>query len=310
MAIMKVRDKDGNIIDIPALVGPKGDPGADYVLTEADKAEIAAQAAELVEVPGGGNGADGFSPIAAVEQTASGAVITITDKDGMTTATVTNGKDGKTPVRGTDYWTEADQNALIQQVIDSLGGTPVFGTVDVNNVITLTGALAEGIYNLRYEDMDGNVTEIGTLNHTNVPEPTYTNLFNPATASINTRMSGSSSASKTQDGYVMTANIALPAPVTVGSSYDENTPYIAVPSAMWSGSASVFGVAEDNSKSYVDFNGTPGTTVGAWKKIPLYNQWGNSLAITNIIVSLYVKESAISATDIQNIEIYFNECPE
>lgn len=48
MAIMKVRDENGDIIDIPALVGP---PGKDYMLTESDKAEIAAQAAELVEVP-------------------------------------------------------------------------------------------------------------------------------------------------------------------------------------------------------------------------------------------------------------------
>lgn len=37
----------------------------------------------------------GFSPTAKVEQTADGAVITITDKSGTTTATVTDGKDGK-----------------------------------------------------------------------------------------------------------------------------------------------------------------------------------------------------------------------
>lgn len=45
-AIMKVRDENGDVIDIPAIVGP---PGADYVLTESDKAEIAELAAELVE---------------------------------------------------------------------------------------------------------------------------------------------------------------------------------------------------------------------------------------------------------------------
>lgn len=46
---------------------------------------------------GGGSsepGADGFSPIAKVTQTSTGATITITDKDGTTTATVSNGKDG------------------------------------------------------------------------------------------------------------------------------------------------------------------------------------------------------------------------
>lgn len=45
MAIMKVRDENGNVIDIPALVGP---PGKDYVLTEADKVEIAELAADMV----------------------------------------------------------------------------------------------------------------------------------------------------------------------------------------------------------------------------------------------------------------------
>lgn len=54
MAIIRVRNDDGVIIDIPAIVGP---PGADYVLTEEDKAEIAERAAELVDVPEGG-GAD------------------------------------------------------------------------------------------------------------------------------------------------------------------------------------------------------------------------------------------------------------
>jgi hypothetical protein len=42
----------------------------------------------------GGTGADGFSPVATVTQTGSGAVISITDKNGTTTATVANGKDG------------------------------------------------------------------------------------------------------------------------------------------------------------------------------------------------------------------------
>ena len=43
---------------------------------------------------------DGFSPVASVTQTNSGAVITITDKGGTTTATVTNGKDGATGEKG------------------------------------------------------------------------------------------------------------------------------------------------------------------------------------------------------------------
>ena len=57
-----------------------------------------------VVVQGGGGsgepGADGFSPVATVTQTASGAVISITDKSGTTTATIVNGKDGKDGAQG------------------------------------------------------------------------------------------------------------------------------------------------------------------------------------------------------------------
>lgn len=63
-AILRVRDENGNVIDIPTIVGPqgpqgekgdqgiqgiqgpqgpkgeKGDPGNDYILTDTDKQEI------------------------------------------------------------------------------------------------------------------------------------------------------------------------------------------------------------------------------------------------------------------------------
>ena len=81
------------------------------------------------------------------------------------------------PVKGIDYWTEADQEAIIQQVITTLG-TPVFGRVDVNNNIILTGNLADGAYTLKYEDADGNVTEIGTLEQ----GASYINLADPTSA--------------------------------------------------------------------------------------------------------------------------------
>lgn len=46
MAILRVKDNNGNIIEIPAI---KGDPGTDYVLTDEDKTEIAEQAAALID---------------------------------------------------------------------------------------------------------------------------------------------------------------------------------------------------------------------------------------------------------------------
>ena len=60
--ILRVRDKDGNIIDIPAVKGDKGDTGA----------------------------------------------------------TGSKGADGKTPIKGTDYFTEADKAEFVKAVLDAL----------------------------------------------------------------------------------------------------------------------------------------------------------------------------------------------
>lgn len=66
---------------------------AEYV--EAHKEELKGDKGESgVDGKDGLPGEDGFSPVAKVEQTSNGAVITITDKNGTTSATVSNGKDG------------------------------------------------------------------------------------------------------------------------------------------------------------------------------------------------------------------------
>lgn len=41
MSILKIRDENGNIIEIPALKGEPGADGKDYILTDVDKQEIA-----------------------------------------------------------------------------------------------------------------------------------------------------------------------------------------------------------------------------------------------------------------------------
>lgn len=75
---------------------------------------------------GGGTGEDGFSPIAKVEQTSDGAIITITDKDGTTVANVTNGKDGISPVVTTERTTDGVQI----KVTDASGETSVTTVYD------------------------------------------------------------------------------------------------------------------------------------------------------------------------------------
>lgn len=80
------------------------------------------------------------------------------------------------PKKGVDYWTEADQEAIVQQVIAALG-TPVFGRVDADKNIILTGELVDGNYTVKYEAADGSVTVIGNLTQ----GVTYTNVLALAT---------------------------------------------------------------------------------------------------------------------------------
>ena len=163
---------------------------------------------------GGQPGADVVSPVATVEQTAEGAVIKITDKNGETTATVTNGKDGYTPVRGVDYFTEADKAEIVKTVIESLGGNPVFGIVDDNNNITVYGDLAAGAYSVKYEKEDGSTVDIGQLvldtdepDEPDEPVPTYTNLANPSDANWKEGIRLNSSYSEVAAEGMVTTNL-------------------------------------------------------------------------------------------------------
>lgn len=58
--------------------------------------------------------------------------------------------------------TEADREEIVQQVITALG-IPVFGTVDGDNNIILTGELSGDSYTVMYEDADGNRITIGQI---------------------------------------------------------------------------------------------------------------------------------------------------
>ena len=120
-------------------------------------------------ITGGRDGEDGVSATHAW----NGTVLTVTSASGTSSAdlkgekgekgdTGAAGADGQTPVRGTDYWTQADQESVIRQVIAVLA-TPVYGTVDEENNIILSGKLTGGTYTLKYEDPEGNVTVIGVL---------------------------------------------------------------------------------------------------------------------------------------------------
>ena len=113
----------------------------------ASKDDMPAVAGSNIMGPKGNPGADGFSPIATVTQTETGATISIQDATGTTTATITNGQDGApgadghTPIKGTDYWTESDKAEIVQEAASSIpiATTEVAGKVKPDGTtVTIT----------------------------------------------------------------------------------------------------------------------------------------------------------------------------
>lgn len=102
-----------------------------------------------------------------------------------------DGADGYTPIKGTDYFTEADKAEMVSDLAAKLSlgiasdgliyifvdGVPVgtgipqstgesgdvFGYVDENNTIVLNGNLADGTYTLKYEMDNGEIVNIGNM---------------------------------------------------------------------------------------------------------------------------------------------------
>jgi hypothetical protein len=191
-----------------SIKGDTGSPGADGVsptvaVSKSGKVTTVSitdkngtKTATINDGSDGSNGKDGTSVTvkSVSESTADGGSNVVTFSDGKTItikngskgstgATGATGAAGKTPVRGVDYWTAADQESIVQQVIVALG-TPVFGRVDADNNIILTGVLGEGTYTFAYDDADGVRTTIGTLGHNGTETPVYTNLL-PAAIDTN-----------------------------------------------------------------------------------------------------------------------------
>lgn len=103
-AIIRVRDKNGNVIDIPAIVGAPGEKG-----------ETGAQGEKGDKGDPGANGA--------------------------------NGEDGYTPLRGTDYWTEADKAEILKDVLEQFptGGCIEVSGATVGQTVKISAVDEEGV---------------------------------------------------------------------------------------------------------------------------------------------------------------------
>lgn len=102
---------------------------------------------------GGGGGTDGVSPTVAVTDIEGGHRVTVTDATGAKSFDVMDGPtgpqgpagaDGVTPVKGTDYWTEADKQEIVDESIATLQ-EPVDGSLTFISPIVEEGS----VYRLR-----------------------------------------------------------------------------------------------------------------------------------------------------------------
>lgn len=83
-----------------SIEGGTGSPRVDVVVEGEGQSKALRFIFHDLQGPKGDRGDDGVSPTARVEQTPTGATLTVVDGSGTTTAQLSNGKDGKTPKPG------------------------------------------------------------------------------------------------------------------------------------------------------------------------------------------------------------------
>lgn len=110
---------------IPAK-GEKGDTGAQGERGDAGTDGV-----------NGADGADGFSPIANVIQTETGAILSVTDKTGTTTAVIQNGKDGADGAKG-DTGEQGIQGEKGDTGLDGFSPTVMVEQTETGATITAT----------------------------------------------------------------------------------------------------------------------------------------------------------------------------
>lgn len=100
--------------------GGNGTPRVDVTVEGEGQSKSLRFAFHDLTGPKGDRGDDGVSPTARVEQTPTGATLTVTDGAGTTTAQLSNGKDGKTPKPGAGISVAEDGTTAVD--LDGLRG--------------------------------------------------------------------------------------------------------------------------------------------------------------------------------------------
>lgn len=131
--LIAVQLTDGTITSFKVRNGRQGSPGEDgYTPVKG------------VDYADGAKGDPGVSPTVSVSKSGKVTTVAITDADGTKTASISDGEDGRTPVKGTDYFTAAEQTAMVNQVKSSLGYTDETWTFTLADGSTVTKRVVLG----------------------------------------------------------------------------------------------------------------------------------------------------------------------
>ena len=97
--------------------------GRENILGKDELASVTEEILAEAKASGEFDGEAGISPVVSVEEIDGGHRITIKDIYGTKTIDVmdgVDGADGYSPIRGTDYWTDADKASIVTDVINAL----------------------------------------------------------------------------------------------------------------------------------------------------------------------------------------------
>jgi hypothetical protein len=194
--------KDGTSVTVKSVSESGADGGSNVVTFSDGKTMTVKNGKTGAQGPTGPTGATG--PAGPKGDTGAQGPQGPKGDTGATGATGATGPAGKTPVKGTDYFTTEDKVSVALEVLSILDASAAAHVVvDANKNITLSGDLADGEYTLKYENADGSTTTICKLtisgggSEPDIPdvpdEPASNNLFVAETCTLNKRINSSGS---------------------------------------------------------------------------------------------------------------------